>query len=413
MAIFAKKAKKNFFSFFVNRGKADKWFYMSIIFAEIMVYFSNDMYLGGVVSMQNDLGITNEQVSAIMTSWFVGASAFQFFIGGVYRFVKKLHLLVFGMVLFTISCFCCICIDSFYGIMFFRFLQGSGIGFIVTVGYSIVHESYSGKAVIKILSIMSTFAIVGPAFGPVFGSGISYFSNWRFIFVTLGIGGLISTIAIYKTTPYENLKNIKKISTLQVVKDYILILKNKDFVILTMVYCFRFASVLLWILAGPFLIVSTAGKTELEFGLVQLITCLGFPIGTIALNKMLKYNFSIKKIIKIGIGVHLISSILIVFQSINNYGGLPAFIAILIVSIAGVNLSNGSLNRLAIEVVPNIVSQASALLSSAVGLVGILCGILVLAITRFGFIGFSLIMLAMSVISMVFYTFIKHTELKK
>lgn len=66
-----------------------------IVFHEIAVYLSNDMYLPSLPAITQSLGLTQEQTQNTLTFWFLGASALQFIYGPLSdRFGRKIIIIL-------------------------------------------------------------------------------------------------------------------------------------------------------------------------------------------------------------------------------------------------------------------------------------------------------------------------------
>ena len=63
--------------------KALRFFPLIVIFFEITLYLSNDMYLPCIPLIADDLMLTQNQVQSTLTFWFLGASSLQLILGPI------------------------------------------------------------------------------------------------------------------------------------------------------------------------------------------------------------------------------------------------------------------------------------------------------------------------------------------
>ena len=233
-------------------------------------YLSSDMYLPALPTVMKSFGVSHAEAQSTLTVWFLGSISVQLILGPIAdRFGRK-PVLCFGAVLFVLSSIACALATNFNAFLLARFFQGSSICFMAVPGYAAIHESFNQKEAIKILAIMGSVAVLAPAFGPVIGSVILVLLDWHWIFWFLVLWSTISAVSLIIWMP-ETLPPKKRqlLTMTPVLKNYLRIISNKQFIGTLTVYGLLFCAFITWIAAGPFLVIADFNSTPFMFALYQ------------------------------------------------------------------------------------------------------------------------------------------------
>ena len=179
-------------------------FPLSLVFLEIGTYLANDMYLPGLPTISEQLGISQDQAQYTLLVWFLGSGSLQFLTGPISDSLGRRVVLLSGAILFCLSSLVCAMTSNLTLLLIARFIQGSAICAIVVPGYAAVHEHFESQSAIKIIAIMGSVTILAPAFGPLLGAIVIEVSHWRAIFWTLTIWGLIAFLILFFVMPETN-----------------------------------------------------------------------------------------------------------------------------------------------------------------------------------------------------------------
>jgi DHA1 family bicyclomycin/chloramphenicol resistance-like MFS transporter len=99
-----------------------------------------------------------------------------------------------GYLIFIVGCVMSLVAGSFTAMLAGRFLQGLGAAAPRIVGVALVRDSYEGRAMARIMSIVMAIFILVPAIAPAVGQGIMLVTHWRAIFALLLVMALIAFI---------------------------------------------------------------------------------------------------------------------------------------------------------------------------------------------------------------------------
>ncbi len=72
-----------------------------------------------------------------------------------------------------------------------RFIQGTSICFISTVGYVSIQEAFDEKESIRIMAALTSIVLLAPVIGPA-GAGLMNFLHWKLLFAIIGAMSLLA-----------------------------------------------------------------------------------------------------------------------------------------------------------------------------------------------------------------------------
>jgi DHA1 family multidrug/chloramphenicol efflux transport protein-like MFS transporter len=250
---------------------------------------------------------------------------------------------------YVIASVMCALANNFYLLLIARFIEGSMIASMVVLGYACIHELYERKEAIRILALMGSVSVLAPAFGPLLGSVFLYVTNWRGIFWIIALWASLSLVSLYYWMPETNPEEKRQTLYIRLLlTNYAKIIMNKKFILRMMILGFIFSGLIVWISAGPLLIIETFHYSATAFGIIQAIVFIAYIIG----NRLVKYFMEwlgIPSLIRVGLVIILCGGILIFSFALCFPNSLYTFISALMIFSFGSALCFASLNRLVIE----------------------------------------------------------------
>lgn len=336
-----------------------------LVFYEISTYLSNDMYLPALPSIMRDLFTTHSLTQLTITTWCLGASSIQLFMGPLADCYGRRPILFIGGLVFIISTVLCALTTNIEFLLIARFLQGTAVCSVTVAGYATIHELFDQQQTIKTLALMSSITVLAPAFGPLLGGIVMVLMNWRWTFWLLALWATIALMLLFKYMPETNLYNHSytlKIKPL--FQNYKLIVKNMTFSRNTLVVCLNFSGMIIWIAAGPFLVINQFGYPILMFGLFQAMIFGSYILGAQIVNANIS-KFSIKSWVNWGLYIALTGSLLSVIVAILFPHLLIGLIVSLMIYSGGSALAFAPLQRIAIEASDQPMGARMAIFSSA------------------------------------------------
>ncbi len=266
---------------------------------EVVTYLSNDAYLPGLPQIARDLHTTLHLAQLTVTVIFMGSASMQMILGPIADRVGRRPVLLVGGLVFILSTLGCSFTNNIYHLLIFRFIQGTTVTALVIAGYSTIHDLYNQKQAIHILAIMGSITLLAPAFGPLIGSMIMYFSNWRWVFGCLAIAGIFVITGLFFKMPETVKENTEKPGLKRIITQYKNIFMNKSFILFSLLPLFLFSALIAWIVSGPFLLIDVFHFQPHDFGIAQAFIFGGLILGLRMVKTMME-KYPLKKIILIG-----------------------------------------------------------------------------------------------------------------
>lgn len=281
-------------------------FPLSLILYELPLYLSNNLFLPALPEITKSFHITNATTQLSIAFWFLGASAFQVILGPLSDHYRRKKMLLGGGILFLGVSLQCSFTHHIFWFLVGRFFQGCVVSTILIAGYATIHELMEREQAVKTISWMGSITILAPALGPLLGSLLLQWMNWRELFIALTGFTIFSLYLLYLFMPQDRAKS-GKLSLKKVFVDYRAILTNFQFWPYTLFFCFLLASLVAWNTLSPFYLMDYLKLTLIQFGFIQLFVYGFFILGIILKNLLI---YPIEKIIKNGIVVTTASFIL-------------------------------------------------------------------------------------------------------
>lgn len=160
-----------------------------------LVALSIDAMLPALSDIARDLGSTDpNDRQMIITVLFAGFGVAQILYGPVSDSVGRKPAIYAGFGIFTIGSIICLIADDFDLMLLGRFLQGFGAAGPRTVVVAMVRDRFEGRAMARIMSLVTSVFILVPVLAPSIGQGILLLAHWRAIFWMLLILGFITAL---------------------------------------------------------------------------------------------------------------------------------------------------------------------------------------------------------------------------
>lgn len=324
-------------------------FPLLLVLYEIATYLSNDMYLPALPSMMQDLGINMQQAQLTLTMWFMGAASAPLVMGVISDRYGRRPVLLLGGLIYILATVLCAITANLSVLLSARVIQGCMIASVMVSGYACIHELYERNEAIRLLALMGSITVLAPAFGPLLGSMVLLVANWRWIFWVIAIWATLAILLLAKWMPEtQSPEKRHPIHWATLFKQYGRIITNKHFMRFVFVLGFIFAGFIVWITAGPLLVIQTFHYSASQFGIIQA----GIFIVYIVANRCVKYLLEwlgVRYLIRLGLVVALCGGLLMLVFAINSPKNLYLFLAAMSIYSFGTGLCFSALNRVIIE----------------------------------------------------------------
>lgn len=321
---------------------------------------STDVFLPAMPEISHDL---SGHAPLLITSFLIGFAVAQLFWGPISdKYGRKIPLLT-GIFLFIIGSIGCALADDMFAMIIFRIIQSVGACTGPMIARAIVRDLYSGIKAARVFNVLMIIMSVAPIVGPLIGGQLLSFFSWRAIFTFMAIVGLalfISTLFLKETLSKSNRRN----DFSGIFKSYFGILKNKIFMLSTLVVSSFYLAIYAFISASPSVYIEHFNVDSRYYGFLFGINVLGLTIVSV-FNRRLIDRFPLFRLVTTTILISfLISLVMLIMNSLNDKSLLSVAVPIFIIFSSNGIIASAT-NAIALSYVPsNSVGIASALLGS-------------------------------------------------
>ena len=165
---------------------------------------ATDMYLPALPTMNNEFNVGTSLIQMTLSATMIGMALGQIFAGPISDMSGRKIPLVIGMSLFTLSSLGCMFASDIKIFLALRLIQGLTGAFGIVIARAIARDCTSGSELTRFFSMLMTVNGLAPILAPVIGGQILVFADWRGVFATLTLIGIlltVSTIRFEETLP--------------------------------------------------------------------------------------------------------------------------------------------------------------------------------------------------------------------
>ena len=248
--------------------------------------FVTDFYLPSFPSLMEYFGTTASRVQLSLTFSMVGLAVGQLIIGPLSdKYGRKMPLIT-SLVVFCLSTLGCLFATSIYTFIAFRLLQGlSGAGGVV-ISKSIATDLYKDRELAKFYSMLSSVQGLAPICAPVLGGFMMGLTDWKGIFWTLFLIGVLLIILV--SFFVESLNDDKRLKggILSTFAHYQPVIRNIRFMRYVMVQAFAMGVMFSYIAASPFIFQAHFGASPQAYGICFGMNAVAIMMGSLLVGKM-------------------------------------------------------------------------------------------------------------------------------
>lgn len=140
-------------------------------------------------------------VHYIVTAFFLGMAAGQLLAGPLSDSFGRKPVICAGYALFIIGCVISMVTNSWPIMLAARVLQGFGAAAPRIVTVALVRDSYHGRAMARIMSIVMAAFVIVPIIAPVIGLGLIHLGGWRSTFLGLAVLAILVSLWFVRRQP--------------------------------------------------------------------------------------------------------------------------------------------------------------------------------------------------------------------
>ena len=236
-------------------------------FLTALAPLATDMYLPALPTMNSEFNVGTSLIQMTLSATMIGMALGQIFAGPISDMSGRKIPLVIGMSLFTLSSLGCMFASDIKIFLALRLIQGLTGAFGIVIARAIARDCTSGSELTRFFSMLMTVNGLAPILAPVIGGQILVFSDWRGVFATLAIIGILltlSTIRFEETLP----KRLRAKNFSSSFKNFSDLTRDKYFLGHVLLQCAWFAVFFAYIAGSSFLFQDIYNVTPQTYSLI-------------------------------------------------------------------------------------------------------------------------------------------------
>lgn len=300
------------------------------------------------------------------------------------RFGRRATLLD-GLLLFSIAAGACALAPSFTVLLACRLLQGLAAGACAILPFAIVRDLFEhGKARHKLSQIAAVLGIA-PIIAPVLGGWVMTVSDWRTIYATQAVVGLILLIvgglSLEESQPVEKRRSLHPT---QLIGSYRMVLTDRAFIGFAMLYAFAFACMFAFISGAPSVLIGSLGLSTTAFSLLFGLTSCGVLVASLISGRLSRRHVPSRRIIAFGL-LLMIASALAALALVPSGAVTPlTLMPLMALTIFCFGILAPSTNHEALQNLPHVAGAAAGIMRCAQMVMGSFASAMIAVLEPFG-----------------------------
>ena len=257
---------------------------------------SIDLYLPGFLMIAESLSTSAASVQISLSTFLAGFAIGQLIWGPLAdKFGRKKPILV-SLIIFILASIACMYVRTIEQLWVVRFVQAIGGCAGVVISRAIVTDYFDKSKTLKIFALLALIMGVAPILAPSIGNAVLQYFNWKGLFGAMTVLGIILFTFTLFFLP-ETHRYSESAVKVNVVKDYLLILKNRKFVVYSLIAGIVNGALMIYVANGPFLIMEKGGFSSGAFSIIFSVNAFGLMLAsylTTIFQKYVKTNNLVK-----------------------------------------------------------------------------------------------------------------------
>jgi MFS transporter, DHA1 family, multidrug resistance protein len=284
--------------------------------------FAIDMYLPAMPDIGRDFAVDQQAVQWTIVGYFITFGLAQMVYGPWADQAGRKPPLYAGLALFIIGTVICAMSPSIGWLILGRMVQGAGGAATMVVLRAVIRDLATGPAATRMMSTIMIVIAVSPLLAPLSGSALLVFGDWRLIFWALLAAAAVSFLLIHFALP-ETLTdaNRQRFDLPTTLRGIRLLLADRDFMVMTFLAGFAFASFFVFIASASFVYTGQFGLSATQFSLAFAVNAIGFfaasqfaatlshRLGTLRMITLATFGFAIATFAGFALGLAGLASL--------------------------------------------------------------------------------------------------------
>ena len=244
--------------------------------------FSIDIYLPAFHDIGADLAVAPLAVQQTLSSYLFAYAFMMLWHGALSDAVGRRPVVIAGLGVYALATLGCAIAGNIETLWLFRALQGICAGSGLVVGRAIIRDRFQGPEAQRVMSQITLVFGIAPAIAPVLGGLLLNAFGWRSIFwVLLGLVIALLTWSAKSLPETLALAQRQSLHPRTLWRNYVSVLRNRDFLLLATIPALNFAAFFLYIASAPSFLIDLLGVSSYGFAWLFMPMIGGVMIGAL------------------------------------------------------------------------------------------------------------------------------------
>ena len=238
-----------------------------------------DMYLPALPALSDYFNASASMVQLTISTSLLGIALGQLLFGSVSDKLGRRRPLFVSLAFYLVATLGCVFSPNINVLIVCRLLQGLGAAGSIVIARSVASDWFTGKELLKFLALMAAVHGMAPIAAPVAGGLLLLVTNWKGIFLFLGLlGVIVGAMSFYLK---ESLPAQKRAggSIFASIMYFVPVVRNKKMMIYIVLLSFSSGILFAYIAASPFIFQEHYGVSPLTFSAIFAVNALSLIIG--------------------------------------------------------------------------------------------------------------------------------------
>jgi DHA1 family bicyclomycin/chloramphenicol resistance-like MFS transporter len=324
--------------------------------------FSLDPYLANISFIAKDLNVAQTLIAQNLTALTLGISLGTVVAGPMSDAIGRRRPILFALVGYIGAAILASSANTVEVFFAGRILQGFFAAAAAVIANAMLRDMYEGMLLIKAVGRSMLLMATSWFIGPIFGSYLQSFTNWR------GLGYILATLAatllviIFIKLPDTMTRDQRtKTTAREVASRFLYLLKDRVFLGLIFVQSCISVSLFCYLSVSPFVYGTTYGINPAQVGIFLSINSVGAYLGS-QLGTKLSQKIKPQWALLIALAIGVIAGAILIFTATMNLGFI-FFTSALALFTLGFGTSVTPLLGLAMASHPNEAGTAAAVIA--------------------------------------------------
>lgn len=273
---------------FFARHSATLFFPAALILYDFAAYLTTDLIQPGIIHVVRDFDADVALAPASVSLYMAGGMALQWLLGPLSDRIGRRPVLLAGALIFTLACFATLFTTSMEQFLAARFIQGTSICFIATVGYVTVQEAFGQTKAIKLMAIITSIVLIAPIIGPLSGAALMHFVHWKVLFGIIAVMGFAAWLGLLLNMPETVRRGDVPFSARGVLRDFRDVFRNRIFLFGAATLSLSYIPLMSWVAVSPVILIDDGGLTTAEFAWTQVPVFSAVIIANLSVARWVK-----------------------------------------------------------------------------------------------------------------------------